>query len=464
MSIEDLFSAASKTEEPKEEKEAKVVQRAGEIEQPESESVVTPTDEAAVEAEPVMDPQPEVEAEAPVVEAEVEVPVVETTEVEAPAEETVETPESQEPSQEEVPAEAVEKVEESAEVVAEPPAEAAKETPTKEEVPPLKVGEEVVGKEKVDDLASLFSAPPPGEEAAAIAVPAAVKLPGAEVGFFDVQSEDLPRPPMPQMPTEWDTSDAEPMTQKVFTIFGDKGHSKTGVSLSFPGNIFAISMDRKTVQTWIEMYKKDPRIQIKDGIRYMDYSSPDATLKSADITLRYMNVLLDEVKERPVEEYPDWIFIDGLEQYIKICEWTMRWRNGLKYKQGVEIRIWADRRLYIKQLHIKALGLAKRGVIYTTYYKEEESIFGGVTTEKVKKPKWIDIIRDEADVLIFTEIKELPGQGRRFYATVETSKFNYIPTNKQVDITIPDGIVEHGETPIYDLIVDKEKMEERIDA
>lgn len=243
-------------------------------------------------------------------------------------------------------------------------------------------------------------------------------------------------PSLPVKPEKFDVSPDEGGRGKAFMVYGDKGEAKTGLSLSFPGKIYAISFDRKTRDVWEEMYNKDPRIIVADAQRYMDYSSPEAWLVSSDISLQFIDALLDEAKAFE----PDWILIDGTGEYIKMAEMTMRYRNSLGPYQGVPWTYWKERRLYIKQLHNKALGIAKFGIIYTAYVGIRETIEGEKIVKTKEQPKWIDVIEEQTDVVIRVRAKQFDDI-RRFYATVESSKWKPIKTGRTVDITIPEGDV-----------------------
>lgn len=253
---------------------------------------------------------------------------------------------------------------------------------------------------------------------------------------------EVPIQPLPTMPKEFDLSPEKPSTLKYITIFGGKNSSKTTTALSFPGKIVALSFDHKTVPTWISMFNADPRITIYDAIRYMDYSSPDASLISAEFTFRYIYTILEAIKTKGEPEFPDWIVIDGLEEYLKIAENVMRWRNGLKMTQGVEWMYWKDRRLYIKQLFLKLASIVKMGVIFCTKYDFEEVIISGVTKEKRKKPTWVDIIEEQTDIQIETWSDEDKQSGVvTFSAHVTASKYAEFPTGRKANVTAPPGKV-----------------------
>ena len=260
--------------------------------------------------------------------------------------------------------------------------------------------------------------------------------------FGKATGPEIPIQPLPQMPKEFDMSPEKPSVLKYITIFGGKNSSKTTTALSFPGKVVALSFDHKTVPTWITMFKADPRITIYDAIRYMDYSSPDASLVSSEITFRYIYRILDDIKEKGENDYPDWIIIDGLEEYLKIAENVMRHRNGLKMTQGVEWMFWKDRRLYIKQLFLKLASIVKMGVIFCTKYDFEEVIISGVTKEKRKKPTWVDIIEEQTDIQIETWSDEDKVSGVvTFTAHVTASKYADFPTGRKANVTAKSGDV-----------------------
>lgn len=263
---------------------------------------------------------------------------------------------------------------------------------------------------------------------------------------------ELPPPPLPSMPDKFDTSPEPPGESRTFLIYGEKGDSKTTTALSFPGKIAALSFDHKTVEIWAEFFDNDPRITVYDAIRYMDYSSPDAWLMSSEITLVYINIILDELRALPEDDYPDWIVIDGLEEYTKVCEMVMRYRNGIRMTQGVEWSYWKERRLYLKQIHLKCMSVSKRGIIYTTFPGRRETIKDNKIVESVKQPKWVDVMKDQTDIVIAVESRQTP-EGKRFFATVESSKYRLIPTGLVADITVP-----LGERPnVYDILIKEGK-------
>jgi len=226
---------------------------------------------------------------------------------------------------------------------------------------------------------------------------------------------------------------AEPAPKEVILIYGHKGHGKTYLAMSFPGTKVVLSFDRKSAMVKYKDYKGDKRIHVYDVVRYMDYSTSQKFLESADKTFRYLNVLLDHISQNP----PDWIVIDGSEIFQQICEMTMRYRNNLMPFQGIaNLNLWKERRLYIRQIHNKCLSIARRGIIYTTYVDKDEIVVDGEIIARKDVPKWIDAIMYETDTVIrvIAVSTDAEGGGKKFIATVESSKGS-LPTGLRADIT-----------------------------
>jgi hypothetical protein len=242
------------------------------------------------------------------------------------------------------------------------------------------------------------------------------------------------KPPTPQItaPAEekFEIKEAEIEGKDVYMVYGIKGHGKTYLALTFPGTIKALSFDRKTARVWQKDFKKDARIKVYDAIINMDYSSPERMLETSEKTFKYINYLLDSFKANP----PDWILIDGVEIFEQVAEMTMRYRNNLQAYQGIANRnLWKERRLYIKQLHNKALSIAKKGVIYTTYVDKDEIVVDGELVTKQDVPRWIDAIMYETDTVIKVR-SQVDKAGRKFFAEVESSKGS-IPTGVEKEVT-----------------------------
>ena len=230
---------------------------------------------------------------------------------------------------------------------------------------------------------------------------------------------------------EFDFTEATAQSGETYTIYGHKGHGKTFLAYSFPGTVAVISFDRKGVPVKDLAYGGADRIKVFDAVRYLSMDSPERWLSSADQTYRYINDLLEYIKK---EVKPDWIVIDGLEIFHQIAEMTMRYRNNLLPYQGVaNPNLWKERRLYIRQLHYKALGVSRRGIIYTTYVDKEKVIVDGDVQTLSDVPKWVDVVLQETDIVLKIDRKD-DKNGVKHWVKVESSKTR-TPTAHIVDCT-----------------------------
>ncbi|MCW1309283.1 MAG: AAA family ATPase [Candidatus Nanoarchaeia archaeon] len=213
------------------------------------------------------------------------------------------------------------------------------------------------------------------------------------------------------------TEDGIP-SKEVYLIYGNKGVGKTVTALSFPGKILALSFDRKTAIIKANMFKNDDRIKIYNAVKYMDYSNPEALTKSANDTYQYILFILEE----HVKHYgnPDWVLIDGSDIFHQICEWTMRYRHNIEPFAGISnLNVWKERRLLIRNIHYKALDIANKGVIYTTYTEKDSIVVDGELITQKDVPRWIDVLMFETDYVLYCYVIE--GQ-RKFAVRVVTSK------------------------------------------
>jgi hypothetical protein len=221
-------------------------------------------------------------------------------------------------------------------------------------------------------------------------------------------------------------------TKEVWLIFGDKGTGKTTTALSFPGEILVLSFDRKSSIVKFNMFNNDPRIHIFDIVKYMDYSTPEAMTASAEKTFEYLNYLLDNYLSKYSQ--PDWVVIDGAQIFQQIAEWTMRHRHDLGPFDGISnLNLWKERRMYIRQIHNKALNIAKRGIIYTTYVEKDEVVIRGEVVTRKDAPAWIDVLIYETDYVLYTYFDEAK---KTYHVRVVSSKNDKkIKSGSELDVT-----------------------------
>jgi hypothetical protein len=204
-----------------------------------------------------------------------------------------------------------------------------------------------------------------------------------------------------------DTYDLHVLDTHTYIANGFITHNtgKTTTALSFPGEILVLSFDRKSAIIKHNMFNDDPRIHVFDIVKYMDYTTPESMVASAEKTFNYLNALLDNYTTKYPQ--PDWVVIDGAQIFQQIAEWTMRYRHNLGPFDGIaNLNLWKERRMYIRQIHNKALNLAKRGVIYSTYVEKDEVVIKGEIVTRKDTPAWIDVLIYETDYVLYTYYDE----------------------------------------------------------
>jgi len=273
-----------------------------------------------------------------------------------------------------------------------------------------------VSKEKKEEPKPEPKPEPPKEEPKTI-----VKQEGNTIKVITLKNE------------EFDFSEETELGKEVHMIYGHKGHGKTTIAMSYPGKVAVLSFDRKSTAIKYLYPDRQHEIKVWNAIKYMDYSSPESELASAEKTFRYLIQLIDKV----IRQWePDWVVIDGSEILSQICELVMRYRNGLMPFQGIaNFNLWKERKMYLRQIHNLALDIARKGIIYTAYCDKDEVIEDGEVRTRRDIPKWLDILIYETDVVIKALAEVEKGSGTRFYAIVESSKVPYIKSGIQVDIT-----------------------------
>lgn len=230
--------------------------------------------------------------------------------------------------------------------------------------------------------------------------------------------------------------------KESITVVGDKGGGKTTLALAFPGKKLVISYDRMAIRNKYKM--RDPEnIKVIDPMTLYDASSPLRKRNSMVKIFDYL-VGVEEYPDAPregglldtekldAEKRPDYVIHDGVDILIEICEMVMRHRYDLLPAQGVEWNWWKVRKDAIQDVYHKSLTLAKKGVIYTTYFTDKQfdkDITGMKTTKEL--PKWMDIILHQT-----LHTFAVSAQGENFFLFVHQSKSVKKDVTKQTfDIT-----------------------------
>jgi hypothetical protein len=273
------------------------------------------------------------------------------------------------------------------------------------------------------------AAPPPPKPNIAEEVPAKTSAPAPSSGPTPIAAytyEELAE--QVQVSDYGDTYDEDSYGGKEsITVVGEKGSGKSTMALSFEGKKLVISYDRMAIRNKYKM--RDPEnIKVIDPMTLYDASSPARKRDSMCKILEYLigveeypegprnGGLLEEMRAN--DERPDWVIHDGTDILMEICEMSMRKFYDLLPSQGVEWNMWKIRKSAIQDVYHKSLNLAKRGIIFTTYFTEkqmDEDITGQKKTKEM--PKWMDIILHQTlhTIVVFV-------QGENFYLRVQQSK------------------------------------------
>ena len=214
----------------------------------------------------------------------------------------------------------------------------------------------------------------------------------------------------------------------VIFIYGKKGSGKTTLASAFPGNTLILSFDSKSF-TGNRVIKEGRTIAVNMIEKY-DTSSDESKLESASNVYTDVLTLLSLASQYDI----DWIVFDSFETLSQICEMKMRKEEGLRPYEGIRnLNLWKKRNDYIYYLYKKAMGAAKKGVIFTSHFTIEQVITDGGEFAK-EVPAWSQNIMRETDVIIKTDCSYVNNRPH-FRITVESSKIPEIFPMVTVDIT-----------------------------
>jgi len=321
-----------------------------------------------------------------------------------------------------------------------PAEEAAAEQPQPEPAP-APAAPEPVAEEPSAEPEVKVEIPPPESQSATVEVevpaPSSAPAPTSTSQPPEKPVEPEMIPPAPQ-PTAQPPAEEEMVVEEAkeegaigIMIYGRKGEGKTALALSYPGTVAVLSFDRQALPVKRHYYNNDPRIKVYDAILYWNRASAEQLLETSDKTYRYINKILDHLEKNR----PDVIVIDGSEIFQHICEMVMRYRNNLMPFQGISNRnLWKARNMYIDQVFLRALRIAKQAVICTAYVDKDEIIKEGETVIKEDVPRWVGTIMTDTRVVIRVRAV-LKKDGQRFLAHIQSSKDPRYKTGMVVDIT-----------------------------
>ena len=220
----------------------------------------------------------------------------------------------------------------------------------------------------------------------------------------------------------------------ILLVYGEKGVGKTDLLLGMKGDketIAVVSMDHKSKRVAKGRYGDEPGIRVYDGVRYMRYDEGHF-IPTAERTYSWLLFLLKNIR---LKVKPDWVLLDGLEKLIEVCEMKMRGKHSLKPHQNfANLNLWKDRKMFLRAIHDEMKRTARKGVLYTTYTKNDEIVEQGTLIKKAKIPAWIDIIMEETDVVFHAETL-MVGKKLEFQVLATTSKLPWVPVGWRAIVT-----------------------------
>jgi len=257
---------------------------------------------------------------------------------------------------------------------------------------------------------------------------------------------------------------------RIITVVGKKHSGKTSITYGFTGSKYYLSYDRnsaKPLDTLLPRFSKNKDIKearkdfhFFNGAKYYNNLSTATLRRMSDIneilrkwqeasvnTYYYTIFLLDELAKK---ETVDYLVIDGSEIVWKCCEQIMRVRHNLVASQGFkEGNWWKERNILWDVIHQKAMNIAKKGVIYTTYLKTFENDDDDTVKEtrykSKKEPNWYGSMMLETEIKLET-FTEYEKDGEKHYFVNIESKIDSMPEAATLDITnrtIIDALKEY---------------------
>lgn len=215
------------------------------------------------------------------------------------------------------------------------------------------------------------------------------------------RAEALAKPIRPMPAFSFDNLLERPSEKIVGTYFGDKDGGKTremlGMGAREGARHLCLSFDQKSKGVKVGAFANDRRIWVVDAVQFYADSQPEEITWSAEVTVNFLNYVLEQLAPR---FHPHFVDFDGTEVLENIAEMKMRHQHGLAMSEGFAERAWwKDRRAVLRSLHRKAASIAGVGVNYTAYY-DRQPADEGATKIRDKVPRWIDVMLQETDIAI----------------------------------------------------------------
>lgn len=236
-------------------------------------------------------------------------------------------------------------------------------------------------------------------------------------------------------------------------IVGMKGGSKTTCALSFPGNIFALTFEKRgnLTRPWTKIFGNDPRIQPFGVSEYIQRGSVGGYRDTSNTV--YSKIVELMTRARLHEEKFDWVLIDGLQSGHRITTQRMKALNRIGAFDNLPTKLltrWGERTIYLENIVIDlASAIAKKGVLLTSQdvmgkpmFITEEQKKAGITMSDIEAedPKWMLKIKEDSDTIVINEIvEEKLGRSRIKLKWMSTVTTNKLGATGKYDITLHDN-------------------------
>ncbi len=195
-----------------------------------------------------------------------------------------------------------------------------------------------------------------------------------------------------------DLKDDRTPEKLTITVYGAKDAGKSTVLFGLPGRKFVVALDGQSKRARDNsIHKGDPNIRVFNAYKHYDENNPPSAKK----TVQFIEWGFDNLVQEGWN--PDWIIYDAFDIQTEVADRVMRANHGLLPSDSFANRnLWKERNAVVRGLWRRALGIARLGVGYGTYYKSEvlERDATGGELLTLKGPKWMDLIEHETVITV----------------------------------------------------------------
>jgi len=175
---------------------------------------------------------------------------------------------------------------------------------------------------------------------------------------------------------EWLFGDAEKSSSNVCcALYGFDGTAKSGMALDCRSEeekkegykIVVLDLDGGCIPLKVIYHENDPNIIIKNPLVRDEYKNVDyeATFSKLKATIDFIERNISTMKIKA-------IVFDGIDKFLKICEYSMRDTTGKDVTEGIDYRYWKLRNQKYNDV-IEQIKLLDVDRYFITHFKKTES-------------------------------------------------------------------------------------------